>query len=68
MACAGILSLKWEDGWHLIAYCSKKFTGAEVHYLIYDKELMAIIWSFKQWRHYLEGAPGIKVWSDHENL
>ena len=58
----------WEDGWHPIAYCSKKFSGAEVHYPIYDKELLAIVWSFRQWRHYLEGAPGIEVWSDHENL
>jgi len=67
-ACAGILSLKWEDGWHPLAYCSKKFSGAEIHYPIHDKELLAIVWSFKQWRHYLEGAPGIEVWSDHENL
>jgi hypothetical protein len=67
-ACAGILSLKWEDGWHPIAYCSKKFSGPEVHYPIHDKELLAIVWSFKQWRHYMEGAPGIEVWSDHENL
>ena len=68
-ACAGILSLLWEDGWYPIAYCSKKFTGAELHYPIYDKELYAIVYSFKQWRHYLEGAPGtIEVWSDHENL
>jgi hypothetical protein len=67
-ACAGILSLLWEDGWHPIAYCSKKFSGAEVHYPIYDKELLAIVWSFKQWRHYMEGAPDIEVWSDHENL
>ena len=49
MACASILSLKWEDGWHPIAYCSKKFSGAEVHYQIYDKELFVIVWSFKQW-------------------
>ena len=67
-ACAGILSLKWEDGWHPIAYCSKKFSGPEFNYPIYDKELLAIVWSFKQWRHYLEGAPNIEVWSDHENL
>jgi RNase H-like domain found in reverse transcriptase len=47
-ACAGILSLKWEDNWHSITYCSKKFSGAEIYYLIYNKELLAIIWSFKQ--------------------
>jgi hypothetical protein len=61
IACAGMLSLKWEDGWHPIAYCSRKFTGSEVHYPIYDKELLAIVWSFKQWRHYLEGAANIEV-------
>ena len=64
----GILSLKWEDGWHLVVYCSRKFSGAKVYYLIYDKELFAIVRSFKEWRHYLKGAPRIKVWSDHENL
>ena len=68
IACAGILSLRWEDGWHPIAYFSKKFSGAEVHYPIYDKELLAIVLSFKHWRHYLEGAPHVEVWSDHENL
>ena len=68
MACAGILSLLWEDGSHPVAYVSKKFSGAELHYPIYDKELYAIVWSFQEWRHYLEGAPNIEVWSDHENL
>ena len=64
----GILSLKWEDGWHPVAYCSKKFSRAKVYYPIYDKELFAIVRSFKKWRHYLKGAPRIEVWLDHENL
>ena len=68
MAYVGILSQKWEDGWHPIAYLSKKFSGAELNYPVYDKELMAIAMSFRQWRHYLEGAPEIEVWSDHQNL
>lgn len=67
-AYAGILSQKWEDGWHPIAYLSRKFSGPELNYPIYDKELMAIVMSFRQWRHYLEGAPEIEVWSDHQNL
>ena len=67
-AYAGILSQKWEDGWHPIAYFSRKFSGPELNYPIYDKELMAIVMSFKQWRHYLEGAPETEVWSDHQNL
>jgi hypothetical protein len=67
-AYAGILSQKWEDGWHPIAYFSRKFNGPELNYPIYDKELMAIVMSFQQWRHYLEGSPEVEVWSDHENL
>jgi transposase InsO family protein len=67
-AYAGILSQKWEDGWHPIAYFSRKFSGPELNYPIYDKELMAIVMSFRQWRHYLEGVSEIEVWSDHENL
>ena len=51
IAYAGILSLRWEDGWHPIAYFSKKFSGAEVRYPVYDKELLAIVLSFKHWRH-----------------
>src|SRR5438045_931128 len=67
-ACAGILSQKWKDRWHPIAYFSRKFSGPELNYPIYDKELLAIILGFHQWRHYLEGASEIEVWSDHQNL
>src|SRR5438045_7190393 len=67
-ACAGILSQKWKDGWHPIAYFSRKFSGPELNYPIYDKELLAIVLGFRQWRHYLEGASKIEVWSDHQNL
>ena len=57
----GILSLKWKDRWHPVVYCSKKFSRAKVYYPIYDKELFAIVRSFKEWHYYLEGAPRIKV-------
>ena len=67
-ALAGILSQSFEDGWHPIAYYSRKFTGAELRYPVYDKELMAIVMSFRHWRHYLEGAQDVEVFSDHQNL
>src|SRR5271154_1896941 len=42
---------------------------AELNYDIYDKELLAIVEAFKQWRAYLEGASHtIQVYSDHNNL
>ena len=67
-ALAGILSQQFEDGWHPIAYFSRKFSSPELNYQIYDKELMAIVMSFRHWRHYLEGARDIEVFSDHQNL
>jgi len=36
---------------------------------IYDKELMAIVKAFEEWRPHLESAKGIiEVLSDHKNL
>lgn len=42
---------------------------AEVNYKIYDKELLAIIKAFEQWRPKLEGhLEPIKVITDYRNL
>jgi RNase H-like domain found in reverse transcriptase/Reverse transcriptase (RNA-dependent DNA polymerase) len=55
--------------WHPIAYLSKQMLPAERNYVIYDKELLAIICALETWRHYLEGSTHpIKIWSDHKNL
>ena len=55
--------------WMIFNYVfSRKFSSSELNYLVYDKELMTIIMSFKQWRHYLKSVFKIKVWSDHANL
>ena len=48
---------------------SKQFKHAEIHYPTPDKEMMAIVESFRHWRHYLDGSRHpIEVWSDHQNL
>ena len=54
---------------HLIAFHSRKFSSAELNYKIHDKELLAIVDAFKQWRTYLEGVkhPTL-VLTDHKNL
>lgn len=69
-AMAGILSQPDEGGiWHPVAFWSRKFTGAETLYGTPDQELFAIVYSFKHWRHYLEGSMHpIEVFSDHSNL
>ena len=52
-----------------MAFWSKKFTGPSLRWHTHDKELSAIVESFKTWRHYLEYAPStIRVLSDHNNL
>lgn len=67
---AGVLSQKDEDGKvRPVAYFSKRMNPAEGNYEIYDKELLAIIRCFEQWRPELEGASfPIEVLSDHKNL
>jgi hypothetical protein len=54
---------------HPVAFHSRKFTPAEINYEIHDKELLAIVNSFKHWRRYCEGAVyQVQVFSDHQNL
>ena len=67
---AGILLQIADDGLlHPVAFFSKKHLPAECNYEIYDKELMAIIRSFEEWRSHLESAEGvIEVLCDHKNL
>ncbi|KAG0161665.1 hypothetical protein PDIDSM_2097, partial [Penicillium digitatum] len=67
---AGVLS-QYDDAGilHPIAFFSKKHSAAECNYEIYDKELLAIIRCFEEWRPELEGTPSpVKVITDHRNL
>jgi hypothetical protein len=54
---------------HPVAYFSKKHSPAECNYEIYDKELMAIVSAFEEWRPELQSIiNSIRVLSDHKNL
>ena len=65
---ADILSQQWKNEWYSIVYFSRKFSSSELNYSVYDKKLMTIVMSFKQWRHYLKNVFKIKVWLNHANL
>lgn len=67
---AGVLSQTDESGvTRPVAYFSKRMNPAKGNYEIYDKELLAIVQCFKQWRPELKGAAHlIQVLSDHKNL
>ena len=68
--CAAVLSQKDDEGrLHPVAFMSKKMTPAECNYDIYDKELLAIVLAFEEWRQHLEPSPHeILVLCDHKNL
>jgi len=67
---AGILSQYDDEGTlHLVAFYSKKHSPAECNYEIYDKELLALVRTFEEWRPHLEGSSHPdQVLSDHKNL
>jgi hypothetical protein len=67
---AGVLSQKDDEGiLHPVAFFSRKMAPAECNYEIYDKELLAIIRCFEEWRPDLEGSElPIQVLTDHKSL
>lgn len=69
---AGILSQKDESGiLRPIAFFSHKMNPHECNYEIYDKELLAIVKAFEEWRSELAGTDPdkpINVYSDHRAL
>ena len=63
-----ILSQRHEGRLHPVAFHSQKMSPAERNYDIHDKEMSAIVDTFKVWRHYCHGAKTIPVYTDHNNL
>ena len=50
-----------------IAFESKKLDSAQRNYSVQEKELFAIIYALKKWRHYLYGSK-FTVLTDHKSL
>ena len=71
-ALGAVLSQYFDGILHPIAFHSRAFLAVgEINYDTHDKELLAIVDSFKFWRHYLIAAPTDSptlVISDHHNL
>ena len=54
---------------HSVVFYSRHMTPAECNYEIHDKELLAIVVAFEEWRRYLISTPEpIRVITDHKNL
>jgi len=70
-ASRAILSqqLPREEKWHPVAFYSKSLSPVEWNYKIHNKEMLAIIHTLEEWRHFLEGAWYlVEIWTDHKNL
>jgi len=70
-ASGAVLSqqLPGEEKWHPVAFYSKSLSPVERNYEIHDKEMLAIIHTLEEWRHFLEGARHpVEIWTDHKNL
>jgi len=69
-ALSGILHRPDDHGLlHPIGFFSRKLSPAEINYEIYDKELLAVVESFKHFRTWTIGTKTpISVFSDHKNL
>lgn len=69
---AGALLQSDDKGdWHPVAYFSKTMAPAEINYQIHDKELLAIVRSFEEWRAELIGlqrSDRFDVITDHKAL
>ena len=67
-ATAGILSQMIDGTLHPVAFFSHKMSPAECNYEIYDKELMAIVNAFEEWRPELMSVDKTQVLTDHKSL
>ena len=64
-----ILSQFQEKRLHPVAFHSRKLNSAERNYDIHDKQLLAILVAFLEWKHYLQGTEkAITVYTDNQNL
>ena len=69
VALGAVLAQEHSDGvFHPVAYYSRKLTPAELNYAVHDKELLAVKDALLEWKHYLLGETGTRVFTDHRPL
>ena len=62
-----MLSQQFEEGEKVVCYLFRSLSRQEMKLTVTEKECLAVIWSVKKLRHYLEGVH-FKVITDHHSL
>ena len=66
-AVGAVLQQQIDGKWHPLSYFSKKLRPAETRYSTFDRELLAVYLSIKNFRHMVEGRD-FQVITDHKPL
>lgn len=56
LAVGGVLTQKWDDGEHVVAYAAQKLNKCQQKYMACEKELLAVLVCIEKFRGYVEGA------------
>ena len=67
-AVGAILFQQSDSLWYPIAYLSNRLNQSQLHWIITEKELYAIIVALEAWSHYLRGHPRVLICTDHKAL
>jgi len=60
---------KADSKWHLVAFFSKSLSPVKYNYKIYDKNMLAIIYTLEEWWYFIEGAANsMEIWMNYQNL
>ena len=68
-AIGGMLSQLQDKKWKTITFISRVMSSAEINYDIFDKELLAVMYTLCEWHCYLlDVSEPFEIWTDHRNL
>ena len=69
LGAGGVLLQESEDGLlHPVSYTSSKFNPHQMAYSTIEKELLSLVLALRKYECYLQGAPKIMVFTDHNPL
>jgi len=70
-ATGGILFQVFQEDskWHLVIFISKFLSPVEHNYKIYNKKILAIIYTLEEWHYFIKGAAIlVEIWINYKNL